>query len=138
VLARFKEASKRTLRNWVRKNADKIATAIGLVILIPLFAVLTVPLDGPGYCIKAFRESNPDFARGVSVVRRIWTRTQRDHWVSALIVQPYDLSQSPSTVVCHFARANYVSPQVEIYDEDRSSRLKDISTSNYNPVTWFK
>jgi hypothetical protein len=68
----------------------------------------------------------------------MWARTQADHWISALVVQPHDISKPPVTVVCHFGSSNYVIDRIELFEGNRVSTLKDISRSNLDPRTWFE
>jgi hypothetical protein len=116
----------------------RVASLIGIGVFIFLVAVLTTPSKAPDYCLRAFRSAYPDLAQGAGVVGKVWARTQDDHWLSALLVQPSDIAQSRVTVVCHFASTNFVEGRVEVIPGDRIRQLKDVSTSNLAPTTWFK
>jgi hypothetical protein len=63
-------------------------------VIASLLAELLVPIEGPNYCKTAFRSAYPDLARESRVVRGVWTRTQGERWLSALVVQPMDITQS--------------------------------------------
>jgi hypothetical protein len=80
----------------------------------------------------------PGWSDRAAIGKRVWTRTQADHWVSALVVQPFDLSQEPITVVCHFASTDYSGPRVEVLAGDRVDRLKKASLSNLDPRAWAR
>lgn len=116
----------------------RLASLLGVGIMIFSLVVVTTTRKGPEYCLQAFRSAYPSLAQGAGVVSRVWARTQGDHWLSALLIQPADIAQGRATVVCHFASTNFVEGRVDIVPGDRIQELKDVSTSNLAPSTWFK
>jgi hypothetical protein len=121
---------------------ERLLQALGtLLITVPgilLVTVFLVPFRGPKECLEMFRGEHPEMARTSGIVSRVWTRTQGERWVSALLVQPGDITREQLTIVCYFARTNYVPDRVEVFDGDRVGALKHVSMSNLDPRTWLK
>ena len=82
----------------------------------------------------------PDTAKTPSahVFSTVWSRTLRDHWVSALVVRSGNLEERPSTIVCHFKSTNYVFDHSEWFSGDQTGSLKAISLANLDLRAWFK
>lgn len=116
----------------------RLMSLIGIGLAIAVVTTVTVPIRGPKRCAEEFRISYPELAAQSSIIRRVWARTQGDHWLAAIVVQPFDVEQKPSTVVCHFARTNYVRGRIEIFSGDKVEQLKQVSVSNLAPSTWFQ
>jgi hypothetical protein len=111
-----------------------VAIGLGITIVVNL----VVPAEGPKYCAAQFRSAYPQLFAQSSITKRVWARTQGDHWLAALVVQPFDIEQQPSTVVCHFARTNFVYGRVDLFHGDKVAKLKEVSVSNLVPTTWFQ
>ena len=125
-------------RVWPEAVATWVIGTVVIGLVIALIAWLSVPSDGPGYCRNAVAAQYPQLAAATHEFRSAWARTMRDHWVSAIVVQPEnDLTDKPLTFVCHFASTNYASPRVEAYVGDVLDAFKRSSTSNLSPHTWF-
>ena len=117
-----------------------LAFAIGGLVLVG-GALLNglASVDGPDRCEKAARAEGAFFFDSAGVARTMLTRYRHDRWISAIVVQPYDLDRPPITMVCTFAGTNYANPtNVDWFKGDRVDALKDISTPLEYPTTWFK
>jgi hypothetical protein len=111
--------------------------AIAIIVVVWLYAMVTVPLDGPRYCRKAFRAQLSSLDSTSHVFRTVWTRTLHDHWVAAIVVQSENLRRPPTTIVCHFGETDYRFQRLEVYEGDHVEELKRASTSNLSPLSWF-
>ena len=109
---------------------------VGLALWVGI-VLLTVP-QGPQHCEAAFRQQGGPDSASPQVFQTMWTRTLKDHWIAAIVLQPEDITRDPFTVVCHFAATNFALKELQFYDGDRTKELKRISMSNIDPRTWLK
>jgi len=126
------------IRSATAKALEVAVLIVGGSLLIMLLATLVAPTKGPRYCRRAFRTQFPELAVATHEYRFAWTRTMGDHWVTAIVVRPENLSLPPFTVVCHFQSTNYVFNRLEQYDGDKIREFKHSSLNNWNPSAWFK
>lgn len=106
---------------------------------VPIYAAAEVftATRGPAYCREMVRTAG--FMKPGAWVESgtVWTRTLEDHWVSAIVYVPADLSSDGIAVVCHFRGKDYVSDHVQPLEPANLPRLREVARSNLDPRTWF-
>ena len=101
-----------------------------------LIPYLIDPLQGPNHCENAIKKVQPSFLQSNVRVDSLFTRTVEDGaWMSALVYQPKNVEMSRITVICLFEKQNYLLNEIEFKKGDFQKQLKDISVSNYNPLS---
>jgi len=126
-------------------DTDRAVVGCLLVVLIAASVLVIggiatggVASRGPRQCMAAIGILDTSKTPSTYVVSTVWSRTLRDHWVSALVIRSGNLEERPSTVVCHFKSTNYVFDHPEWFSGDQTAVLKSISVANWDPRAWFK
>lgn len=123
---------------YLARAVEWLLGLIGLAAMVFGATIVLVPMESSKYCRSAMRKDYPRLSDSSVVVRTIWAPTQGNHWLSAVVVQPYDLNADRVTIICHFQSTNYVLSHTEILAGDKTDALKETSLSNFDPRTWFQ
>jgi hypothetical protein len=92
-----------------------------------------VSAKGPSRCVGELQQRDSSFFSEHIVTRTMWTRSENGRWLTAIVVEPKDLSRTDQvTVVCYFQSDNYRFSRLETHDGDRTAKLKGFTRGPFN------
>ena len=111
-----------------------------IIFVVPFSYIIAsgVAIKGPNYCRNYFAESNEFLFENSVLTKSIYTRTitsssNNKHFISGWVIQPKDITKKEKTIVCHFHKNSYVRNKIEIFDGNLLNKVKEVSSSNFNP-----
>jgi len=134
-----------TLLDWVA-NIVRIVFMLVLVaiiggfifwVILGLTSLLAAPLDGPLKCREEVEKRYKEVMSEGVETDYFFTRTLENHNVSGLLIQPKDLQLEPYTLICHFKQDTDEIDRIEFQKGNVISKIKNITKSNFSPLTWL-
>lgn len=118
----------------------------GVVVITPMIFIFSyvntfvkAPLKELGHC-RAFAAdiNNPSHAPLNKSTERdsFYTRILGSERITGLLFQPLDVRKDEYALICYFS--NGAVDRSEWLNTKQYERIQEISTSNYNPLSWFR